>query len=120
MHSYAAIAVERLLSLRHGGRPAFTPEELAPQLQPLLGKLFAAFGFPESAENEYLMRCVMRVIAFVGPAIAPAAPACLQQLSAQLLVVCKNPTQPGFNHYLFESVAALIRRAGLAGVGCGV
>lgn len=40
------------------------------------------------------------------------APACLQQLSAQLLVVCKNPTQPGFNHYLFESVAALIRWGG--------
>lgn len=37
------------------------------------------------------------------------APACLQQLSQQLLEVCKNPTQPGFNHYLFESVAALVR-----------
>ncbi len=30
-------------------------------------------------------------------------------LAAMLLEVCKNPTQPGFNHYLFESVAALIR-----------
>ena len=44
-----------------------------------------------------------------GKTIAPVAPACLQQLSAQLLAVCKNPTQPGFNHYLFESVAALVR-----------
>lgn len=35
-------------------------------LQPLLEKLFAAFKFPESGENEYLMRAVMRVIAFVG------------------------------------------------------
>lgn len=26
-----------------------------------------------------------------------------------LLEVCKNPKSPGFNHYLFESVAALIR-----------
>jgi hypothetical protein len=26
--------------------------------------------------------------------------------------VCKNPRNPGFNHYLFESVAALIRHAG--------
>ena len=57
------------------------------------------------------MRCVMRVISFVGTGIAPVAPACLQQLSAMLLVVCKNPTQPGFNHYLFESVAALVRCA---------
>jgi exportin-2 (importin alpha re-exporter) len=28
------------------------------------------------------------------------------------LQVCKNPRNPGFNHYLFESVAALIRHAG--------
>eukprot|EP00967_Tisochrysis_lutea_P029838 scaffold34956_cov17-Tisochrysis_lutea.AAC.2 len=26
--------------------------------------------------------------------------------------VCKNPRNPGFNHYLFESVAALIRHVG--------
>ena len=30
-------------------------------------------------------------------------------LAAMLQRVCQNPTQPGFNHYLFESVAALIR-----------
>ena len=26
-----------------------------------------------------------------------------------LIEVCKNPKSPGFNHYLFESVAALVR-----------
>lgn len=41
--------------------------------------------------------------------IAGAAKICLQYLSQLLLEVCKNPSQPGFNHYLFESVAALIR-----------
>ncbi len=41
--------------------------------------------------------------------IAPAASQCLQRLAAKLLEVCKNPTQPGFNHYMFESTAALIR-----------
>jgi exportin-2 (importin alpha re-exporter) len=39
-------------------------------------------------------------------------PACLQQLAAQLLEVCHNPMQPGFNHYLFESLAALVRWVG--------
>ena len=29
-----------------------------------------------------------------------------------LLQVCKNPRNPGFNHYLFESVAALIKFVG--------
>ena len=67
MHSYAAVAVERLLSQREpGGAPRFQPAELAPVLQPLLERLFAAFKLPESGENEYLMRAVMRVISFVG------------------------------------------------------
>ncbi len=31
--------------------------------------------------------------------------------------MCKNPRNPGFNHYLFESVAALIRHAGASNPG---
>ena len=41
---------------------------------------------------------------------------CLQRLAAMLLEVCQNPTQPGFNHYLFESVAALIKYSAAADV----
>lgn len=33
----------------------------------------------------------------------------LQALADMLVEVCKNPKSPGFNHYLFESVAALIK-----------
>lgn len=47
------------------------------------------------------------------------APTCLQALAAMLLEVCKNPTQPGFNHFLFESVAALVRFTAAAGGGAG-
>lgn len=43
--------------------------------------------------------------------IAAVAPQCLEQLSKLLLAVCKNPTVPGFNHFLFESVAALINNS---------
>ena len=45
----------------------------------------------------------------LGVQIAPVATTCLQYLAALLLRVCANPSQPGFNHWLFESVAALIR-----------
>lgn len=38
-------------------------------------------------------------------------------ISSMLLEVCKNPKHPGFNHYLFESVAALIRHASAAAPG---
>lgn len=115
VHSYAAICLDRLLALRESpaagakGPLRFTPADLGPNLQPLLERLFAGFKLPDSSENEYLMRCVMRVIGFVGPAIAPVSAVCLQTLAAMLVEVCKNPRNPGFNHYLFESVAALIR-----------
>ncbi|GIL79703.1 hypothetical protein Vretimale_12351 [Volvox reticuliferus] len=55
------------------------------------------------------MKAIMRVIVFVGPAIAPVSQVCLQRLAATLVEVCRNPRNPSFNHYLFESVAALIR-----------
>ena len=40
-------------------------------------------------------------------------PACITALAGShgiLMRVCKNPTQPVFNHYLFESVAALVKQ----------
>ena len=109
VHSYAAVLVERLLTQRINGAPAFTPEQLGPFLQPLLERLFAALRLPESGENEYVMRAVMRLVAFVDTAIAPVAAPALQQLSDILLGVARNPTRPGFNHYLFESIAALVK-----------
>ncbi|KAG2501736.1 hypothetical protein HYH03_000236 [Edaphochlamys debaryana] len=110
VHSYAAIAIERLLALKEpGAGNKFTPADLGPVLAPLLEKLFAGFKLPDSSENEYLMKAVMRVIGFVGPAIGPVSGVCLKTLAEMLVEVCKNPRNPSFNHYLFESVAALIR-----------
>jgi exportin-2 (importin alpha re-exporter) len=52
--------------------------DVLPVAQPLLTGLFAAFRHPESAENEYLMRAVMRLISFLGGEMAPVAPMCLK------------------------------------------
>ena len=109
VHSYAAMLIDRLLAQRVDGAPAFTPDQLAPYLQLLLERLFAAFHLPESGENEYVMRAVMRLVSFVGTPIAAVTRPALQQLSEILLAVARNPTQPGFNHYLFESIAALVK-----------
>lgn len=108
VHSYAAICIERLLALKIGGAPLFAPPDVASQLQHLLTLLFSAFEKDDSGENEYLMKCVMRIISFVGPQIIPVASVCLDRLTAMLLAVCKNPLFAGFNHYIFESVAALV------------
>jgi exportin-2 (importin alpha re-exporter) len=137
VHSYAATAIERMLTMREaaGGAaagaagaaaatgaphpqslvPWFTAEDLAPHAQPLLEALFAAFkASPDSAENEYVMRCVVRVLSVLGASVAPAAPAALRALVAMLMDVCRNPRSPGFNHYLFEAVAALVRATAAA------
>ena len=59
------------------GRPRFTPANLSAHLSPLFENLFLAFQKPESAENEYLMKCVMRVITFVGTNVCLSCPSCI-------------------------------------------
>ncbi len=40
-----------------------------------------------------------------------------QALTGMLLEACKNPKSPGFNHYLFEAVAALVKHGVAANPG---
>jgi len=131
VHSYAATLVERLLSMKAPGAAGadrqnqqnqFSPAEVGPYLQQILEKLFGALKMPDSGENEYVMRAIMRLIVFVGTAVGPVMAAALTELSNILGMVARNPTQPGFNHYLFEAIAALVKfgcdgtEAGMAGV----
>ena len=55
--------------MQEGGKPRFTPGDLNAHLLPLFENLFLAFQKPESGENEYIMKCVVRVITFVGPEV---------------------------------------------------
>jgi hypothetical protein len=52
----------------------------------LLPRNAGAFTLGDSAENEYLMKCVMRVIAFMGPEIKPFATQCQAQIVGMLVV----------------------------------
>ena len=138
LHSYAALFVDRLLSSRvpaagaaaggaagalapagaqpPPGTPRVTPADLAPHLAPLLDALFAALDLPDSGENEYLMRAIVRVLSAAGgPAIVPAAPTVLARLAALLGRAAANPGHPGFTHALFEAVACLVAQASPAG-----
>ncbi len=56
--------------MQEDGKQRFQVQDLAPVLEPLLQALFSAFLKPDSAENEYVMRCIMRVIDFVGPEVS--------------------------------------------------
>lgn len=59
-----------------------------------------------------MMKTVMRTVAFAKDAIAEYAPLIIESLSTVLGAVCANPTNPTFNHYLFETMAAVIRFVG--------
>ena len=56
--------------LQENNQPRFAAQDLTPFLQSLLENLFGVFALPDSTENEYAMKCVMRVISFVGPQVS--------------------------------------------------
>lgn len=61
------------------------------------------------SENDYLMRTVMRVIITSRQDMIPYVNVIMGKLTTILSIVSKNPSNPKFNHYIFESIGALIR-----------
>ncbi|CAI0469640.1 unnamed protein product [Linum tenue] len=111
VHSYAASCIEKLLLVKDdGARARYNAADLGPFILVLMNNLFNALKLPESEENQYIMKCIMRVIGVAEINAAIADPCCIG-LTTILNQVCKNPKNPIFNHYLFESVAILVRRA---------
>ncbi|XP_021762100.1 exportin-2-like [Chenopodium quinoa] len=110
IHSYAAIFIDKVLLVKdEGGRARYVASDIAPFLPVLLNNLFIALKFPESEENQYVMKCIMRVLG-VADVSGDVAATCMSGMASILNEVCKNPKNPIFNHYLFEAVAVLIRR----------
>lgn len=112
VHTYAARAIDRLLLTRLPGpdkRDLVPREALVPGLQALLTGLFRTLEHGESHENEYVVRAILRVCQKAGDATAPLAGVVIQQVAAHLKRVAANPTNPQFNHYLFEVLACLVK-----------
>lgn len=74
--------------------------DLAPFAEPLLQGLFAAFELQASAENEYLMKCIMRSFSTLQDNVIPYLATLLPVLTQKLQLAAKNPTKPHYNHYL--------------------
>ncbi|KAI8365486.1 Cse1-domain-containing protein [Choanephora cucurbitarum] len=113
VHTYAAIAIERILFIRQGKTMMFTATDIKPYTETLLTQLFRLIELgqtPEKlSENDYLMRAVMRVIITSRQDMEPYVTAIMTKLTHILAIVSKNPSNPKFNHYVFESIGALIR-----------
>lgn len=110
-HTYAAHALERLFTMRGGANNTtlITPAEMAPFTKQLLTNLFETLSRPDSSENEYIMKAIMRSLSLLQEAIVPYVATLIGHLTHKLLAVSKNPSKPHFNHYLFESLCLLIR-----------
>ena len=113
VYTYAAVTLDKILLQKRAEGPVYTKVDLTPLLEPLLGSLFALIEKdpqPEKlAENDFLMKCVLRIFSVTREALAPFMQVATQHLVGILGEISKNPSNPRFNHYLFESLAALIR-----------
>ncbi|SPO23873.1 probable CSE1 - Nuclear envelope protein that mediates the nuclear export of importin alpha [Ustilago trichophora] len=111
--SYASITIERVLALKRDSKLLFTPQDVQPFAESILMALFRNIergSTPEKiAENDYLMKCMLRMLATVRESIAPAHSVILTHLASILSEISKNPSNPRFSQYLFESISALIR-----------
>ena len=117
VHTYSAIAIERTLYLTDDQKqpkiPRATVSPLAKDMLTQLFKLITASTAPEKVqENEFLIRCVMRVLIAIREDIVPLAEFLTTSFTNIMRIIRHNPSNPRFYYYLFESIGALIRFAG--------
>ena len=110
VHTYAAYAIERILTVKtEAGVGVITKAEFAPFAQPALETVFNTLEtHNDSRENEYLMRCIVRITALAQESVMPYISIIIQRLTAILLRIAANPTHPRFNHAVFDTYASLI------------
>lgn len=114
VYTYAAIAVERVLFLTTDvGQPLFSRADIEPFAKGLLEHLFNLVERDPSPaklqENEFLMRCIMRVLIVIKDGVAPILDGILDHLINITNIIKANPSNPRFYYYHFEAVGALVR-----------
>ena len=114
VYTYAAIALERTMALTNTSKqPIISRASVETVSAQLLRHLFALIEKePEPAklqENEFLMRCIMRVLIVIREAVVPIVDEILTHFVKITQVSSQNPSNPRFCYYLFEALGAFIR-----------
>ncbi|ORY71129.1 Cse1-domain-containing protein [Pseudomassariella vexata] len=114
VYTYAAIAVERVLYLTDDqGNHVFSRPDIEPFAKDLLEHLFKLVEKEQAPakmqENEFLMRCIMRVLIVMKEGVMPFADLVLDHLVKITNVIKENPSNPRFYYYHFEALGALVR-----------
>ncbi|KAI5924131.1 chromosome segregation protein [Camillea tinctor] len=120
VYTYAAIAVERLLYLSNdSGIRIFGRADIEPFAKDLLDHLFKLVEKENSPakmqENEFLMRCIMRVLIVMNTGILGFVDMVLDHLVGITNVIKSNPSNPRFYYYHFEALGAVISCGSPAG-----
>ncbi|KAF5349357.1 hypothetical protein D9758_011786 [Tetrapyrgos nigripes] len=112
-YTYAAITIDRVLALKQNNQLVFAQADIRESavtlLDALLKKIESANSPQKLAENDHMMKCVMRVIATARQTLTPAYQEILQRLVAILATISQNPSNPKFDQYIFESISILMR-----------
>ncbi|KAK3327683.1 CAS/CSE protein [Cercophora scortea] len=115
VYTYAAIAVERVLFLTDDqGQHILSRADIEPYAQNLLEHLFALVEKDTSPaklqENEFLMRCIMRVLIVIREGVLTSG---IESILGHLInitnVIKQNPSNPRFYYYHFEAIGAIVR-----------
>lgn len=122
VYTYSAITIEKLLSMTDfsdaSHSPVFNKTDIQPYTSDLLTNLFRLILLhnesPEKlAENEFLIKGVVKVLNTAEDLIDSSFKITLiEQLLLILKNISKNPSNPKFTHYVFESLGLLIKYGG--------
>jgi exportin-2 (importin alpha re-exporter) len=119
VHTYAAHTIERILSLPAASGAGFrlADEHLAPHVATVLQLLCGRLGSDRQL-NEYMVRCLAQVLRSTPQSSRPYTGDVMAVLGGVLTNVAKNPSNPLFSHYLFESIGFTLALAGDDGNQC--
>lgn len=114
VYSYSAMALERVMALTNDlNQPIISQVDVKSLSAQLLQHLFELIEkSPEPAklqENEFLMRCIMRVIIVIRDGVIPITDSVLGHLNKITQIISQNPSNPRFYYYHFEAIGALVR-----------
>ncbi|KAL8650767.1 MAG: hypothetical protein Q9226_005004 [Calogaya cf. arnoldii] len=116
VYTYAAIALERVLALTDQSKQSvINPADVIPLSAQLLEHLFQLMTRNSEPaklqENEFLMRCVMRVLIVIRDGVLPITDSVLANFTKITQIISVNPANPRFYYYHFEALGAFIRFA---------
>ncbi|CAL4096864.1 unnamed protein product [Meganyctiphanes norvegica] len=109
VHSYAAAALDKILLLKANEQPLVQKGDVSPMASVLYTNLLGALSKDGSQQNEYIMKCMMRVTHLIEGDLMQHAGLLVPQLVVKLQAVAKNPTKPHYVHYLFETLSLVIK-----------